>query len=154
MCFYLHSYFSTNVFSGVYACKTAMCLVIFIIMVLFFWVFFCHQIFLLLFSLKLTSLVLFMLSFWRENSFLCFSPCSQMSHSTEPVTTFNLTFLGVGRHGNVTASHTYTSKPSSFRMWAALIRSSLLLLFPFLSFTAGKDKGDIFSVKRSVKFPV
>lgn len=49
------------------------------------------QTFLLLFSIKLASLALFILSFWRENSSLCV-PVSQMSHSTKPVTMFGLTF--------------------------------------------------------------
>lgn len=54
-------------------------------MILVLWCF-KYQTFLLLFSLKL-SCSLSVLSFWRENSWLCV-PFSQMSHSTEPVTIF------------------------------------------------------------------
>lgn len=111
----------------------------------------------LLFSFKLISLVLFLLLFWRENSFLCL-PLSQMSHSTEPVTMLGLRFAGCGSPWQphcISASHTYISKPSSFRNWIFFfIQSTLSFLLPFYLALSGKDKGDIFSVKRSVKFSV
>lgn len=107
------------------------------------------QTFLLLLSLKPTSLVLFVLPFWRENSSLCV-PLSQMSHSTEPVTTFDLCFDGCGspwqRHGVFNESHLHKHKPSSFSSWVffslePLFHSSSL----FFSFSVGRIK-ETFSV--------
>lgn len=121
-----------------------------------------YQTFFLLFSLKPTLSCSFFqcFRFWRENSSFCV-PLSQMSHSSEPVTTFGLGLAGCGsprqRRLRFSASHTFTglSHPHSLAgsFFFFFAQATLSLLFPFLFILSGEDKGDIFSVKRSVKFP-
>lgn len=110
-----------------------------------------YQIFLLLFSLKLTSLVLFLCSRFG-GKILPFVFPSHKCHIPPNLWPYSaFTLLGVGFHGNSSAFQRVTPTQVSNPHWGVgsvfFIRSTLSILLPFLSFSVGRIK-ETFSVWR------